>query len=241
MELQILASNAVLRGRPSGDEKCGNCRYYLDETADLSYCWHPKIRILVGDNWWCQWWDKIPAPDSASAPEGAPHSPWSGRHPATPGSDPVISLVTSCCPVAVARRRVEGVGRRLVGHSEQLRHLEVVLAELLVDVLGVRFEEQPLLLEVPSTPYLAPDPPTNEGDREPNERGVDVRTVQRLIERQKSTRSRCHPKIAPKTTKKRTKIVTSASTFRTWFTSPRFSRSILTRPPFDSMESVQTV
>jgi hypothetical protein len=60
MELQILASNAVLRGRPSGDEQCHNCRYYLDETADFSYCWHPKIRILVGDNWWCQWWEEIP-------------------------------------------------------------------------------------------------------------------------------------------------------------------------------------
>lgn len=60
MDLQILASNAVLRGRPSGDERCANCRYYLDETADFSYCWHPKIRILVGDNWWCQWWEEIP-------------------------------------------------------------------------------------------------------------------------------------------------------------------------------------
>ena len=61
MELQILASNAVLRGHPSGDERCDNCRYYLDETNDLSYCWHPKIRILVGGNWWCQWWEEIPA------------------------------------------------------------------------------------------------------------------------------------------------------------------------------------
>jgi hypothetical protein len=60
MELQILASNAVLRGHPSGDERCENCRYFLDETADLSYCWHPKIRILVGNNWWCQWWEEIP-------------------------------------------------------------------------------------------------------------------------------------------------------------------------------------
>jgi hypothetical protein len=67
MELQILASNAVLRGRPSGEEKCANCRYYLDETADLSYCWHPKIRILVGDNWWCQWWEEIPAEESVAA------------------------------------------------------------------------------------------------------------------------------------------------------------------------------
>ena len=67
MELQILASNAVLRGRRSGDEKCVNCRYYLDETADLSYCCHPKIRILVGDNWSCQWWEEIPAEGSVAS------------------------------------------------------------------------------------------------------------------------------------------------------------------------------
>ena len=34
--------------------------YYLENTADVSYCWHPKLRILVGENWWCQWWEKIP-------------------------------------------------------------------------------------------------------------------------------------------------------------------------------------
>lgn len=61
MELQILASNAVLRGHPSDEERCDNCRYYLDETTDLSYCWHPKLRILVGGNWWCQWWEETPS------------------------------------------------------------------------------------------------------------------------------------------------------------------------------------
>jgi len=30
-------------------------------TADISYCWHQKLRILVGAEWWCQWWDEIPA------------------------------------------------------------------------------------------------------------------------------------------------------------------------------------
>jgi hypothetical protein len=20
-------------------------------------CWHPKLRSLVGGDWWCQWWD----------------------------------------------------------------------------------------------------------------------------------------------------------------------------------------
>ena len=53
-----LAEDAVLRGHPSGDMKCGNCLYYADEGNDISYCWHPKIRILVGDEWWCQWWEE---------------------------------------------------------------------------------------------------------------------------------------------------------------------------------------
>lgn len=60
LELRHLADAAVLKGRPSGDERCDNCLYYLDETAEISYCWHPKLRILVGDQWWCQWWEKLP-------------------------------------------------------------------------------------------------------------------------------------------------------------------------------------
>jgi hypothetical protein len=60
VELSHLADNQVLRGHPSGDERCDNCRYYLEPYKDLSYCWHPKLRILVGGNWWCQWWEAIP-------------------------------------------------------------------------------------------------------------------------------------------------------------------------------------
>ena len=52
--------NATLKAVPYGEEKCANCRYYLEDTADISYCWHPKLRILVGAQWWCQWWDAIP-------------------------------------------------------------------------------------------------------------------------------------------------------------------------------------
>ena len=59
LELRYLAQNAVLKGKPSGDEKCENCVYYLENTADLSYCWHPKLRILVGAQRWCQWWEKL--------------------------------------------------------------------------------------------------------------------------------------------------------------------------------------
>ena len=60
-ELMHLREDSVLRGKPYGDEKCGNCLYYLDSDDDISYCWHPKLRILVGADWWCQWWEEIPA------------------------------------------------------------------------------------------------------------------------------------------------------------------------------------
>lgn len=58
-ELMHLREDSVLRGKPYGDEKCGNCLYYLDTDDDISYCWHPKLRILVGADWWCQWWEEI--------------------------------------------------------------------------------------------------------------------------------------------------------------------------------------
>jgi hypothetical protein len=59
IELRHLADDATLKGKPYGDEKCGNCLYYLDTDASIAYCWHPKLRILVGTDWWCQWWEKI--------------------------------------------------------------------------------------------------------------------------------------------------------------------------------------
>ena len=46
-----------MRGRPSGDARCENCVYYLENTADVSYCWHPQLRFLVGADWWCHWWE----------------------------------------------------------------------------------------------------------------------------------------------------------------------------------------
>ena len=57
MELRHLPTNAGSRGRPSADERCTNGRYYPETTADVSYCWNPKLRILVGDSWSCQRWE----------------------------------------------------------------------------------------------------------------------------------------------------------------------------------------
>lgn len=58
-ELQILEKDAVLRGHPYRDEQCNNCLFYLNTDDEISYCWHPKLRILVGQEWWCQWWEEI--------------------------------------------------------------------------------------------------------------------------------------------------------------------------------------
>lgn len=55
-ELGRLSARAVLRRGIAGDEHCENCAYYLEDTADISYCWYPNVRILVGSDWWCQWW-----------------------------------------------------------------------------------------------------------------------------------------------------------------------------------------
>jgi len=63
LELRHLCEDALLRGFPSGaqgEERCENCLYYLNPDEKLSYCWHPKLRILVGASWWCQWWEKLP-------------------------------------------------------------------------------------------------------------------------------------------------------------------------------------
>lgn len=59
--LQIMSADSVLRGQPYGDESCKNCLFYIDTDATIAYCWHPKIRILVGQDWWCQWWEEIEA------------------------------------------------------------------------------------------------------------------------------------------------------------------------------------
>lgn len=64
LEWKDVMDRAILRAHPHVEfgrtERCDNCLYYLDPDAELSYCWHQQLRILVGADWWCQWWDKIP-------------------------------------------------------------------------------------------------------------------------------------------------------------------------------------
>lgn len=61
LELRHLADDAVLRAVPNGAERCANCLFYLNPDDELTYCWHPKLRILVGGTWWCQWWEAVTA------------------------------------------------------------------------------------------------------------------------------------------------------------------------------------
>ncbi len=63
LELKHLGEDAVLKGVPYGEEKCDSCLFYLNPDEKLAYCWHPKLRILVGSEWWCQWWEAIPNED----------------------------------------------------------------------------------------------------------------------------------------------------------------------------------
>lgn len=59
--LRDLMERAVLKGHPyPNGEKCGACMYYLNPDDDISYCWHQQLRVLVGTEWWCQWWEAIP-------------------------------------------------------------------------------------------------------------------------------------------------------------------------------------
>jgi hypothetical protein len=59
LQLRHFVEDNVLRGVPNGEERCDNCLYYLNPDEKISYCWHPKLRILVGNVWWCQWWEKV--------------------------------------------------------------------------------------------------------------------------------------------------------------------------------------
>jgi hypothetical protein len=53
-----LQREARLRGSPNGEDRCDNCRYLVGVYKEIGYCNHPKLEILVGNDWWCQWWEK---------------------------------------------------------------------------------------------------------------------------------------------------------------------------------------
>jgi hypothetical protein len=56
-ELLALVREARLKGSPSGDQRCDNCTFYVAEYKKIAYCSEPRVEILVGFDWWCQWWE----------------------------------------------------------------------------------------------------------------------------------------------------------------------------------------
>ena len=54
---QRAAKVSALRGTPLEGDRCGTCFYFLDSGSDLSFCWHEKLQILVGSEWWCHFWE----------------------------------------------------------------------------------------------------------------------------------------------------------------------------------------
>ena len=48
---------SALRGRPLEGDSCASCLYFLEPGADLSFCWHDKLQMLVDAGWWCHFWE----------------------------------------------------------------------------------------------------------------------------------------------------------------------------------------
>jgi len=58
-ETQRIVKVSALRSTPLDDDKCGNCYYYLEPENGFAFCWHEKLQILVGEQWWCHYWEMV--------------------------------------------------------------------------------------------------------------------------------------------------------------------------------------
>lgn len=56
-EAQRMVKVAALRGTPLEGDRCANCYYYLEPEESLAFCWHEKLQVLVGSEWWCHYWE----------------------------------------------------------------------------------------------------------------------------------------------------------------------------------------
>ncbi len=73
-KFERMKADVKLRGKPEGDDRCDNCHFMADPTADVSYCWHEKVDAPVGKQWWCDRWEAIGASDEVMTPEQKSHS-----------------------------------------------------------------------------------------------------------------------------------------------------------------------
>ena len=56
-EAQRIVKLTALRGTPVDDDRCGGCLYYTEPDEPLAFCRHEKLQILVGESWWCHFWE----------------------------------------------------------------------------------------------------------------------------------------------------------------------------------------
>lgn len=54
---QRVVKLAALRGSPLDGDRCATCLYFLDPDAELAFCWHEKLHVVVGADWWCHYWE----------------------------------------------------------------------------------------------------------------------------------------------------------------------------------------
>jgi hypothetical protein len=56
-ETQRIVKLSALRGSPLEGDSCANCYSYLEPGAELAFCRHEKLQILVSAQWWCHFWE----------------------------------------------------------------------------------------------------------------------------------------------------------------------------------------
>lgn len=56
-QAQRASKVSALRSSPLDEDRCSTCYYYLELDQGPAYCWHEKLQILVGPDWWCHYWE----------------------------------------------------------------------------------------------------------------------------------------------------------------------------------------
>jgi hypothetical protein len=56
-QAQRVVRLTALRGSPVEGDSCSSCYYYLEPGAELAFCRHEKLQMLVASQWWCHYWE----------------------------------------------------------------------------------------------------------------------------------------------------------------------------------------
>jgi hypothetical protein len=54
---QRVVKVTALRGTPVDGDRCDGCYYYLEPDEPFAFCWQEKLQMLVGAEWWCQYFE----------------------------------------------------------------------------------------------------------------------------------------------------------------------------------------